>query len=84
MSFQGFLVVSLMISWISLCAAYRPLRIVRLRSLAIVLATSGVNVAPSIAPERSAATRACSSGRTFNVSSSIYGRSLFQKSGLRV
>ena len=41
-------------------------------------ATSTESVAPSIAPARSAATRACSSPRIFSCIESMYGKPVFQ------
>ena len=42
-------------------------------------ALSEDTVAPSIAPARRAAMRACSSGSVFSVIASMYGRPFFQK-----
>ncbi len=56
-----------------------PLSTVRLLSPASAAALSDETVAPSIAPARSAAMRACSSGSVFSVIASRYGRPFFQK-----
>jgi TRAP-type C4-dicarboxylate transport system permease small subunit len=52
---------------------------VRLLSFLSAAALSGETVAPSIAPVRRAAIRACSSGSVFSVIASIYGWPFFQK-----
>ena len=60
-------------------AAFGPFRTVRPLTLCSDRATSTERVAPSIAPARSAATRACSSPRIFSCIESMYGKPVFQK-----
>ena len=60
-------------------AAVPPLRTTRLLSLFNALAPSTETVAPSIAPARRAAMRACSSASVFSVIASMYGWPFFQK-----
>ena len=64
-------------------AAVPPLRTVKPLSFLNALAPSVESVAPSIAPARSAAIRACSSGSVFSVIASMYGSPCFQKRVLR-
>ena len=64
-------------------AAFRLLSTCRLLSLRSDRATSTDSVAPSMAPARRAATRACSSVITFIVIASMYGWPGFQKLSLR-
>jgi hypothetical protein len=64
-------------------AAFKALKTWRFRSFLSDRATSTDRVAPSIAPARSAATRACSSVITFIVIPSMYGWPGFQKRGFR-
>ncbi len=56
-----------------------PLSTTRLLSFLRALAPSVETVAPSIAPARRAAMRACSSGSVFSVIASMYGWPFFQK-----
>ena len=63
-------------------AAFGPLSTLRPLWLRSDRATSTESVAPSIAPARSAATRACSSPRIFSCIEFMYGNPFFQKVGV--
>ena len=56
-----------------------PFSTTRSLSFLSAAALSDDTVAPSIAPARRAARRACSSGSVFSVIASMYGRPFFQK-----